>query len=176
MDAKPHTPLRDEDEEGEEVKMPCGRYRCHLCPNHLYSGASGLWYHMKRVHGSITRPYTKSKGKSKKELKIEKYRKALKFARQKRKAATAVSSAKLQQQPIQNNAVRSVKKRAAEAALNINAGVKRLKMIMKERELPASNSLLLYIVITATSLLSPLLWLPLYTRQPRVVPRITLTD
>jgi hypothetical protein len=37
-------------------------YQCPHCPNEPpYAGASGLWYHMKRHHGAVTRPYNKSK-------------------------------------------------------------------------------------------------------------------
>ena len=36
-------------------------YQCPHCPNEPpYAGASGLWYHMKRHHGAVTRPYNKS--------------------------------------------------------------------------------------------------------------------
>ena len=41
-------------------------YQCPHCPSEPpYAGASGLWYHMKRHHGAVTRPYQK-KNKAKK--------------------------------------------------------------------------------------------------------------
>ena len=37
-------------------------YQCPHCPSEPpYAGASGLWYHMKRHHGAVTRPYNKTK-------------------------------------------------------------------------------------------------------------------
>ena len=37
-------------------------YKCPHCPNDPpYAGASGLWYHMKRHHGAVTRPYNSKK-------------------------------------------------------------------------------------------------------------------
>jgi hypothetical protein len=62
-------------------------YQCPHCPNEPpYAGASGLWYHMKRHHGAVTRPYNKAKnGKpekprtpKKKKVKVKKVKQAKK--------------------------------------------------------------------------------------------------
>ena len=40
-------------------------YQCPHCPAEPpYAGASGLWYHMKRHHGAVTRPYNKTKNRA----------------------------------------------------------------------------------------------------------------
>eukprot|EP00943_MAST-04B_sp_MAST-4B-sp1_P009190 g9190.t1 len=46
-------------------------YKCPHCPSDPpYAGASGLWYHMKRHHGAVTRPYnSKSRRESRKKAK-----------------------------------------------------------------------------------------------------------
>ena len=41
-------------------------YKCPHCPEDPpYAGASGLWYHMKRHHGAVTRPYNSKKKREK---------------------------------------------------------------------------------------------------------------